>query len=175
MTETLDRRSAMALVGAAAGIAAVPPARAQAQHTKRIDAMGKTVLEIPADNPTFAASVGSYEKYGYSPAVRAGGLLFIAGQIGRRPDGTIADTVAEQTELALQRTTEILRLEGLDMTDLVEVVSYHVDIQHNLEAFMAVKERYTVKPYPAWSIIGIDALTSPDLKIEIRSIASLRS
>ncbi|MDB5608073.1 MAG: rane protein [Bradyrhizobium sp.] len=34
------------------------------------------------------------------------------------------------------------------MTDLVEVVSYHVDIQHNLEAFMAVKERYAVKPYP---------------------------
>lgn len=175
MTEMLDRRSLMALTGAAAGIAAIAPARAQEQHTKRTDAMGKTVLEIPADNPTFGASIGSYEKYGYSPAVRAGGLLFIAGQIGRRPDGTIADTVAEQTELALQRTAEILRLEGLNMTDLVEVVSYHVDIQHNLEAFMAVKGRYTAKPYPAWSIIGVDALTSPDLKIEIRSIAALRS
>lgn len=175
MIEPLNRRSVVTLTAAAAGIAAITHARAQAQDTKRINAMGKTAVEIPADNPTFAASIGSYEKYGYSPAVRAGGLLFIAGQIGRRPDGKIGDTVAEQTELALQRTAEILRLEGLDMTDLVEVVSYHVDIQHNLEAFMAVKERYTVKPYPAWSIIGIDALTSPDLKIEIRSIAALRS
>lgn len=175
MTETLDRRSVMALTGAVVGIAAITPARARARDPKRMDELGKTVLEIPADNPTFAASIGSYEKYGYSPAVRAGGLLFIAGQIGRRPDGKIGTTVADQTELALQRTAEILRLEGLDMIDLVEVVSYHVDIQHNLEAFMAVKERYTVKPYPAWSIIGVDALTSPDLKIEIRSIAALRS
>ena len=175
MIEPLNRRSVMTLTGAAAGIVAIAPPRAQAQDTKKIAAMKKTVLEIPADNPTFAASIGSYEKFGYSPAVRAGGLLFIAGQIGRRPDGKIGDTVAEQTELALQRTAEILRLEGLDMTDLVEVVSYHVDIQHNLEAFMAVKQRYAVKPYPAWSIIGIDALTLPEFKIEIRSIAALRS
>ncbi|WP_199900043.1 Rid family hydrolase [Rhodopseudomonas sp. B29] len=175
MTETLNRRSVMALAGATAGIAAIAPARAQEKDARRTDAMGKKALEIPADNPTFAASAGSYEKFGYSAAVRAGGLLFIAGQIGRRPDGKIGTTVAEQAELALQRTAEILRLEGLDMTDLVEVVSYHVDIQHNLEAFMAVKQRYTVKPYPAWSIIGVDALTSPDLKIEIRSIAALRS
>lgn len=110
-----------------------------------------------------------------SRPVRAGGLLFIAGQIGRRPDRKIGTAVAEQTELALQGTAEILRLEGPDMTDLVEVVSYHVDIHHNLEAFMAVKEHYTTQPYAAWSIIGVDALTSPDLQIEIRSIAALRS
>ncbi|WP_431015333.1 RidA family protein [Bradyrhizobium pachyrhizi] len=173
MIESLDRRYVIALAGAAS-IAAVEPASAQTPNAKG-GTTGKTVLQIPADNPTFAASIGSYDKFGYSPAVRAGGLLFIAGQIGRRPDGKIGETVAEQVELALQRTAEILRLEGLSMADLVEVVSYHVDIQHNLEAFMAVKERYTVKPYPAWSIIGIDALTSPDLKIEIRSIAALRS
>ncbi|QNA87055.1 RidA family protein [Sphingomonas sp. So64.6b] len=117
-----------------------------------------------------ASSIASYEKFGYSPAVRAGGLLFIAGQIGRRPDGGIG-SVAEQAELALKRTAEILHLAGLTMADLVEVVSYHVDIETNLKEFMAVKARYTVKPFPAWSIIGVQALASPGLKIEIRSIA----
>ncbi|MDB5608072.1 MAG: transrane protein [Bradyrhizobium sp.] len=100
MIEPLNRRSVMTLTGAAAGIVAIAPPRAQAQDTKRIAAMRKTALEIPADNPTFAASIGSYEKFGYSPAVRAGGLLFIAGQVGRRPDGKIGDTVTEQIELA---------------------------------------------------------------------------
>jgi len=137
--------------------------------------MTKQTLEIPADNATLAASIGAYEKFGYSPAVRAGGLLFIAGQIGRRPDGKIGESVAEQTELALQRTAEILRLAGLDFGDLVEVVSYHVELARNLDAFLAAKARYAVKPYPTWSIIGVDALASPGLKIEIRSVAALRN
>ncbi|NWE30395.1 hypothetical protein HX877_32820, partial [Pseudomonas gingeri] len=42
--------------------------------------MTKKVLEIPADHPMFAATHGGYESYGYSPAVRAGNLLFIAGE-----------------------------------------------------------------------------------------------
>ncbi|MBR0642712.1 RidA family protein [Roseomonas hellenica] len=136
--------------------------------------MGKRAIEIPKDNALFAGSQGSFDRFGYSPAVRAGGLLFIAGQVGIRPDGAVAETVAEQTEWALRRTAEILRLEGLTMADLVEVVSYHVDMANTLADFMPVKQRYSERPFPAWSIIGIDALTRPELKIEIRSIAAYR-
>lgn len=174
MTDPIDRRRMIALAGAA-GVA-VPLAQAQAQSptAERKSMMDKQIVEISKDNPVLGSTLGSYEKFGYSPAVRAGGLLFIAGQIGRRPDGKIGETVAEQTDIALQRTAEILRLQGLTMADLVEVVSYHVDLQANLEEFMAVKARYSQRPFPAWSIIGIDALASPGLKIEIRSIAALR-
>ena len=134
----------------------------------------KEVLEIPKDNAIFRGSFATFEKFGYSPAVRAGGLLFIAGVVGARPDGSVPDSVGEQAELAFQRTAEILRLERLTMADLVEVVSYHVDLKKNLADFLPVKERYTVRPFPAWSIIGVDALAGPKLKIEIRSIAALR-
>jgi enamine deaminase RidA (YjgF/YER057c/UK114 family) len=134
----------------------------------------KEVLEIPKDNAMFGGSFATFEKFGYSPAVRAGGLLFIAGVVGARPDGSVPDSAGEQAELALQRTAEIVRLEGLTMADLVEVVSFHVDLAKNLADFLPVKERYTVRPFPAWSIIGVDALAGPKLKIEIRSIAALR-
>ena len=116
----------------------------------------KEVLEIPKDNAMFGGSFVTFEKFGYSPAVRAGGLLFIAGVVGARPDGSVPDSAGEQAELALQRTAEILRLEGLTMADLVEVVSYHVDLTKNLADFLPVKERYTARPFPAWSIIGVD-------------------
>src|SRR5215831_13312969 len=122
----------------------------------------KEVLEIPKDNAILGGSFATFEKFGYSPAVRAG------------PDGSVPDSVGEQAELVLQRTAEILRLEHLTMADLVEVVSYHVDLTKNLADFLPVKERYTVRPFPAWSIIGVDALAGPKLKIEIRSIAALR-
>src|SRR5215467_5187060 len=89
----------------------------------------KEVLEIPKDNAILDGSFATFEKFGYSPAVRAGGLLFIAGVVGARPDGSVPDSVGEQAELAFQRTAGILRLERLTMADLVEVVSYHVDLK----------------------------------------------
>lgn len=120
----------------------------------------------------FAAHAAGYESYGYSPAVRAGGLLFIAGEVGFAADGSIPASAAEQTELALQRTAEILRLNGLTMADLVDVTSYHVDMAANIEGFLPVKAKYTERPFPAWSIIGVQALALPELKIEIKSVAA---
>ena len=133
--------------------------------------MNKVALQIPADHPMFAATHSGYEPYGYSPAVRAGNLLFIAGEVGFRPDGSIPLSAAEQTEVALERTKEILRLHGLTMADLVEVVSYHVNLKDTVDEFLQVKARYTERPFPAWSIIGVEALALPDLKVEIRSVA----
>jgi enamine deaminase RidA (YjgF/YER057c/UK114 family) len=176
MKNPIERRALLAMAGVAG---AALPTLAQAQTPSSTAAkdvsMGKKVLAIPKDNAVFGASQASFEKYGYAPAVKAGGLLFIAGVVGVKPDGTVPDSIAEQGELALQRTAEILRLEGLGMADLVEVVSYHVDLASNLADFLPVKERYFERPFPAWSIIGVQALARPVLKIEIRSIAALRS
>ncbi|WP_353098415.1 Rid family hydrolase [Stenotrophomonas lactitubi] len=133
--------------------------------------MTKRAFEIPADHPMFSSTHSGYEHYGYSPAVRAGNLLYIAGEVGFRPDGSIPESVAEQAELSLERTKEILRLNGLAMRDLVEVVSYHVQLKDTIDDFLSVKARYTERPFPAWSIIGVEALALPQLKIEIRSIA----
>jgi len=57
------------------------------------------------------------------------------------------------------------------MADLVEVVSYHVNLKETIDEFLPVKAQYTEHPFPAWSIIVVEALALPELKIEIRSIA----
>ncbi len=137
--------------------------------------MSKQVLEIPQGSDIFDGTRALFENFGFSPAVKAGGLLFIAGQVGLRPDGTVPESVAEQAECAFQRTGEILRLSGLDFSDLVEVVSYHVDMANNLAAFLPVKKIYTQRPFPSWTMVGIEALARPTMKIEIRSVAALRS
>lgn len=120
MINPIDRRGPLALAGTAIPTPAladvVPSAGALSQRSS--PAVGKRVLEIPGDNAVFGASGFAFEKYGYSPAVRAGGLLFMAGVVGARSDGAVPESVAEQAELAFQRTTEILRLEGLTTADL---------------------------------------------------------
>lgn len=52
-------------------------------------------VEVPEGNPVFGRTTGAFASFGYSAAVRAHGLLFIAGTIGRRADGTIPNTIEE--------------------------------------------------------------------------------
>lgn len=129
-------------------------------------------VEVPEDSPVFGQTTSAFASFGYSAAVRAHGLLFIAGKIGRRPDTTIPDTIEEQTEIALGRIEEILRLEGLDPTALVDITSYHVDIHQHMPGFLEAKKRLVKPPYPTWTIIGVSGLASPGLLIEIRATAA---
>ncbi len=136
--------------------------------------MTSEVLQIPQGNEMFEGYRAAFETYGFSPAVKSGGFLFISGQVGARPDGSAPDNVADQTEWALKRVAELLRIAGLDLSDLVDVTSYHVDIENTLADFMEVKQRFIKSPFPAWSIIGISGLSLPELKVEIRAVAKLR-
>lgn len=136
--------------------------------------MAPEVLEIPQGNEMFEGYRAAFEKYGFSPAVKSRGFLFISGQVGARPDGSAPADVAGQTEWALKRIEELLRIAGLDLTDLVDVTSYHVDIEETLSDFMEVKQRFIKSPFPAWSIIGISGLSRSELKVEIRAVAALR-
>ncbi|WP_199178500.1 Rid family hydrolase [Acidimangrovimonas sediminis] len=136
--------------------------------------MTTEVLEIPPGNEMFEGYRAAFERYGFSPAVKSKGFLFISGQVGARPDGSAPESVADQTEWSLKRIEELLRIAGLDLQDLVEVTSYHVDIETTLPEFMEAKHKFIKKPFPAWSIIGISGLSRPELKIEIRAVAALR-
>ncbi|HWC80447.1 MAG TPA: Rid family hydrolase [Pseudonocardiaceae bacterium] len=129
-------------------------------------------VEIPEDSAVFGQTRSAFANFGYSAAVRSHGLLFIAGTIGRRADGTIAETIEEQTEIAIGRIEEILRLENLDLTALVDVTSYHVDIHQHMPGFLKAKQRLVNPPFPTWSLIGVSGLASPGLLVEIRATAA---
>jgi len=134
--------------------------------------VNKQSLRVADESPAFGGNA-VFDAFRYSPAVKAGGLLFISGQVGLRRDGTIPDDVRDQADLAFQRTAEILELCGLGFEDVVELVSYHVDVGENLSAFRETKDRYIVAPYPAWTIVGVAALARPALKVELKCIAAL--
>lgn len=134
--------------------------------------MTSYTVEIPEDSAVFGQTTQAFARFGYSAAVRAHGLLFIAGTIGRRSDGTIPEKIEEQTEIAIRRIEEILRLENLGLSALVDVTSYHVDIHQYLTGFVEVKQRLVKAPYPTWSIIGVSGLASPGLLVEIRATAA---
>lgn len=109
----------------------------------------KTTIALSNPHPAFG-STEVFKTFNYAPAVAAGGLLFIAGQIGIRADGTVPSTIEEQIDLAFQRLGAILQAAGLGFEDLVELVNYHVDVDKQLTVFLGIKDRYINADAPAW-------------------------
>lgn len=130
-------------------------------------------LRLPEDDTTFGSNK-VFDLFKYAPAVKAGGLVFIAGQVGIRSDGTVPETAEEQIRLAFTRLGVILRHEGLGFEDLVELVSYHVRIDEQLTTFREIKDEFIASDFPAWTILGIASLARPNLLIEIKAVAAAR-
>ena len=128
-------------------------------------------LRLPDDDATFGSN-RIFDLFQYSPAVTANGLVFIAGQIGLRADGSIPEDPKEQIDVAFKRIEAVLKHMGLDFTDVVELVSYHVDVGSQLSTFREVKEQYIRSDFPAWTILGIAALARPELVVEIKVVAA---
>jgi enamine deaminase RidA (YjgF/YER057c/UK114 family) len=134
--------------------------------------MGKIErLRLPDTDPTFGSNK-VFDLFKYSPAATAGGLTFIAGQVGIRADGTVPDSVEEQIHLAFIRMGAILKYEGLGFEDLVELVSYHVRIDEQLTKFREIKDQFIIGKYPTWTILGVASLARPNLLIEIKAVAA---
>jgi enamine deaminase RidA (YjgF/YER057c/UK114 family) len=130
-------------------------------------------LRLPENDPTFGSNK-VFDLFKYSPAVKAGGLVFIAGQVGIRADATVPDSAEEQIRLAFTRLGAILQHQGLRFEDLVELVSYHVRIDEQLTVFREIKDQYITNEFPAWTILGVASLARPNLLVEIKAVAAAR-
>ena len=113
--------------------------------------------------------------FGYSQAVRAGGLVFTAGQM---PVDAQVRVVGEgdiraQTRQVFENLQVVLAAAGVGLGDVVELVSYHTDMA-DLGAVMEVKSEYLAADFPAWTAVGVTALALPGQLIEFKAVAAAR-
>ena len=106
----------------------------------------------------------------YSQAIRAGGLVFTAGQVGAEP-GTadLVDGVAAQADQALRNLAAVLEAAGTSFDQVVKTTIFLVD----LADFATVNEayaRYLSPPYPARSTIQVAGLPK-GARVEIEMVA----
>lgn len=107
----------------------------------------------------------------YSQAIRAGDLVYTAGQLGIDPaTGRLAaDDVAAQAERALANLDQILRAAGSGLDRLVKVTVYLAEIG-DWPAVNEVYGRVVPEPYPARSAFAVRALPLGAL-VEIEAVA----
>ena len=108
----------------------------------------------------------------YSQAIRAGDLVFTAGQLGMDPAvGELAADVTGQAERALRNLEAILAAAGSGLDRLVKVTVYLADIGD----WPAVNEVYAAlvpEPYPARSAFAVKDLPKGAL-VEIEAVATV--
>jgi enamine deaminase RidA (YjgF/YER057c/UK114 family) len=109
----------------------------------------------------------------YSHIVKAGKLIFIAGQVGATADGKLAGPgMKEQTEQTLRNLQAALKSQGLDFSHVAKITIYTTSISEFRATDVAeARARFFGANRPASTLVQISQLASPDYKIEIEAIA----
>lgn len=110
----------------------------------------------------------------YSQAVRAGDLLFVAGQAGWNERLEIPADYATECRAVFENLGNVLRAAGCDYADIVDATSLHT-VGTDLAAFWAVRNEYIDAPWPAWTTIGDIALAFPTMHVEVKVTAVVPS
>jgi enamine deaminase RidA (YjgF/YER057c/UK114 family) len=111
----------------------------------------------------------------YSHAVEAPAAarwLHISGQIGVKPDGTLAEGAAAQIEQAWRNIFAILEAAGMTRRDLVKVTTYLTVHAADLAIYRQIRERMLDGAEPASTLIFVPGLARPDFLVEIEAIAA---
>jgi 2-iminobutanoate/2-iminopropanoate deaminase len=109
----------------------------------------------------------------YSQAIFAQGkFFFISGQIGMKPDGTMANGIEGQTRQVIMNLRAILFAGGLDAGDLVKTTIYLTNMNDFAEVNDIYSEMVGSEP-PARATVEVSALPKGAL-VEIDAIAIAR-
>ncbi len=124
--------------------------------------MSKTAVASP-DAP---AAIGPY-----SPAIQAGDLVFVSGQMPVDPatGNIVPGTAADQARQCLTNVATLIKAAGLTMDAVVKTTVFIKD----MDAFAAINAVYAEffkEPFPARSCVEVARLPR-DVQVEVEVIA----
>jgi 2-aminomuconate deaminase len=117
----------------------------------------------------------------YPHIKRAGDFLFVSGTSSRRADNTIAGAEADslgttrldiraQTRAVIDNIRDILRSDGAELQDVVELSTYLVNM-NDFAGYNEVYGEFFGFDGPARTTVAVHQLPHPHLLIEIRATA----
>ncbi len=124
-------------------------------------------MKLAVSSPDAPKPIGPY-----SPALRAGQLLFVSGQVPADPStgALVTGDIAAETRQVMENIGRLLHAGGLDFAAVVRTTVFLADMD-DFQAMNAVYGGYFVEPYPARATVQVARLPR-DARIEIDAIAS---
>ena len=119
---------------------------------------------------------GPYADF-FSQGVQVGNVLTMAGQIAVDDNGNTPDDLKSQMIMCYENILKILDHFGGTLENIIDETWFVTDIDEcmeNVSEIFAEREKiYGCKPEVSQTLIGVNALVQPNLKIEIKCIAHL--
>lgn len=108
----------------------------------------------------------------FSQVVEAGGLVFLAGQVGDAPgdSGPVAGGIRAEARQMLENVGRLLRAVGLGYDDVVKATVYLRDFDEFAEMNEVYREFFPAEP-PTRATVGVTRLAL-DYRVEIDVIAA---
>lgn len=114
---------------------------------------------------------------------RAGDFLYISGTSSRLPDNTFAGVevldemgtvrldIEAQTRAVIENIKDYLAAEGAELTDLVEISSFLVNMNDFAGYNKVYKEYFNAETGPTRTTVAVHQLPHPHLVVEIKAVA----
>jgi 2-iminobutanoate/2-iminopropanoate deaminase len=121
-------------------------------------------------NPPNVAPPAATYSHGVEVSSRAR-WIYVAGQVGTRPDKSAASDIEGQAEQAWLNVVAVLKHAGLDVNNLVKVTSF-LTRPEDIPAYGKIRDRFLGDMRPATTMLVVQALARPNLLIEVEAIAA---
>jgi reactive intermediate/imine deaminase len=112
----------------------------------------------------------------YTDVVQVGDLLFLSGAGPVNRDGNLVgeDDVTEQTRQVLRNMRAMLEAADATFADIAKVTVYVIDVE-DLKAINVARREFFGAFRPASTLIGVNTLAIPGMRVEIDAIAVIGS
>jgi enamine deaminase RidA (YjgF/YER057c/UK114 family) len=126
-------------------------------------------MKQPRNPDTIHAPVGRYVHQ--VEVIGEARTLYLAGQVGMRPDGSVPDDAVEQLGVALENVLANLEAAGFEPTDIVKLTTYVVG-EMDAAGRRAQLDRLLGAHLTTSTLIYVAALASPAYKVEVDAWAT---
>jgi Putative translation initiation inhibitor, yjgF family len=110
--------------------------------------------------------------YAHGIEVPAGARqLYIAGQVGVRPDGTLPDTLEGQTEQLMENFRMILASAGMTFADVAKITAYCLKPE-DIITYAGIRNRHFAGNPPATTAVVVAGLALKEWLIEADLVAA---
>lgn len=102
------------------------------------------------------------------PAYKSNGHVFTSGCLGTDSNGSLPESVAEQTENAIKNLEEVLKASGSSLDRVLKVLLFVADGSYSGEVNKVYAKYFTSKPGRSCVVVGFP---NPKVKVELECVA----
>ena len=98
-------------------------------------------------------------------------FLYVAGQTGVAPDGTVPDGIEAQAEIVFDNIEKVLAASGYGLEDVVFLKTF-MTRREDRDGYQKVRSRFWGDIKPASTFLLVSGLAQPEFLLEVEVIAA---